>query len=126
MTDMITWLREQAEADLARANQEAETMRLLLNIHEPDPADHDYLLAISNMRMYRRVKDEGAKAKMILAILSLHHLEVTDYRDGDGTERSSSDCYGCEGNGYPCHTLCLLVSAYRFRDGYDQAWGIDE
>ena len=71
-------------------------------------------------------QDTIARCEAELAILDEHKPELIDYRDGDGIERASRECIACEPPGtpdnYPCRTIRLVGSGYRFRPGYREEW----
>ena len=72
-------------------------------------------------------QDTIARCEAELAILVEHAPEWADYMAGARIERTSLHCKTCEPPGtpdnYPCCTVRLLLSAYRYRSGYGERWG---
>ena len=62
------------------------------------------------------------------AILRNHRPAWTDYKDGDGIDRTSNECVECEPSGtpdnYPCPTLRILAAVYSDHPDYDPAWSL--
>jgi hypothetical protein len=104
----VEWLRTEIAGDLARAQ---------------------YLLdKLGGRRASRHeMHDAIADCEFKLALLDLHHPVTEDYLDGDGQDRSSSECDECDPAGsadnWPCRTIRLLAGAYHERDGYGRLWG---
>jgi hypothetical protein len=91
--------------------------------HMRGPESHENMLHVAA----NDPQDTIARCEAELAILDEHRPELIDYRDGDGIERASRECIACEQSGtpdnYPCRTVRLLASGYKYRPGYrEEDW----
>ena len=61
-------------------------------------------------------RDTIARCDAELAVLDLHSINDA------GLYEKSPDCAHCAVESYPCRTVRMIGSGYRFRDGYREEW----